>query len=83
MKLKLIFTALLAIASFMPLSAAGLQAQAPVTLDSCRSMALRSNKQLMISRQRITTAQYQNKEAFAAYLPAIDFAGDMLTISVR
>ena len=75
MKLKLIFTALLAIASFMPLSAAGLQAQAPVTLDSCRSMALRSNKQLMISRQRITTAQYQNKEAFAAYLPAIDFAG--------
>jgi outer membrane protein TolC len=46
-----------------------------VSLDSCRAMALQSNKQLMISRQRITTAEYQKKEAFAAYLPAIDFTG--------
>lgn len=29
----------------------------------------------MQMRQKITTAKYQNKEAFAAYLPAIDFAG--------
>lgn len=46
-----------------------------VTLDSCRSMALRNNKDLMISRQKIKTAQYQQKEAFAAYLPALDFSG--------
>lgn len=46
-----------------------------VTLDSCRSMALESNKQLMISRAGIDKARYQNKEAFAAYLPAIDFNG--------
>lgn len=46
-----------------------------VSLDSCRSMALESNKQLMISRQAIKTAHYQNKEAFAAYLPALDFNG--------
>lgn len=46
-----------------------------VSLDSCRSMALTSNKQLMISRQAIKTAQYQNKQAFAAYLPALDFNG--------
>lgn len=45
------------------------------SLDSCRSMALSSNKQLMMSRQRIRTADYQKKEAFAAYLPAIDFEG--------
>ncbi len=50
-------------------------AQAPVPLDSCRSMALSSNKQLMISRQAIDKAHYQNEEAFAAYLPAIDFVG--------
>lgn len=46
-----------------------------VSLDSCRSMALTSNKQLMMSRQAIKTAQYQNKQAFAAYLPALDFNG--------
>lgn len=46
-----------------------------VTLDSCRAMALESNKQLMMSRQAIKTAHYQNKEAFAAYLPALDFNG--------
>lgn len=45
------------------------------SLDSCRAMALRSNKQLMMSRQRIKSAEYQQKEAFAAYLPGIDFAG--------
>lgn len=46
-----------------------------VSLDSCRAMALKSNKQLMISRQAMKTAHYQNKEAFAAYLPALDFNG--------
>ena len=45
------------------------------SLDSCRSLALKNNKQLMISRQGIRKAEYQKKEAFAAYLPAIDFAG--------
>ena len=46
-----------------------------VSLVSCRALALSSNKQLMISRQKIKTAGYQKKEAFAAYLPALDFAG--------
>lgn len=46
-----------------------------VTLDSCRAMALESNKQLMMTRQAITKAGYQKEEAFAAYLPAIDFNG--------
>lgn len=55
--------------------AAAALAQAPVPLDSCRAMALNSNKQLMISRQEIDKAHYQKEEAFAAYLPAIDFAG--------
>lgn len=46
-----------------------------VSLDSCRAMALSNNKSLMIARQNITRAGYQKKEAFAAYLPSIDFAG--------
>ena len=48
---------------------------AAMTLEQCRELALQSNKQLMISRARIQKAHYQNREAFAAYLPALDFAG--------
>ncbi len=44
-------------------------------MDSCRQMAISSNRQLMISRHQINKAQYQRDQAFAAYLPAIDFAG--------
>lgn len=47
----------------------------PYSLDSCRVMALHNNKQLSISREQIKKSQYQNRESFAAYLPAIDFAG--------
>lgn len=46
-----------------------------ISQDSCRAMALTNNKQLMIARERIRKAKYQKQEAFAAYLPAIDFAG--------
>lgn len=46
-----------------------------IPLDSCRAMALRNNKQLMMARERMNKAHYQNREAFAAYLPGIDFAG--------
>lgn len=45
------------------------------SLESFRQMALENNKQLMMQRERIRKAGYQKKEAFAAYLPAIDFAG--------
>jgi len=38
-------------------------------------MALNNNKQLRIRTEAIRQAGYQKKEAFAAYLPAIDFAG--------
>ncbi len=50
-------------------------AQNVVSLDSCRHMALTHNKQLQISKAGIQKAEYQKKEAFAAYLPALDFAG--------
>ncbi len=57
------------------LGALAAEAQTQVTLQECRDMALSHNKQLMMARQRISSARYQNKQAFAAYLPAIDFAG--------
>lgn len=47
----------------------------PVSLDSCRAMALRNNKQLLMRNEAVKAAHYQNREALAAYLPAIDFAG--------
>lgn len=47
----------------------------PVTLETFRELALANNKQLMMSREKIRKAEYQNKEAFAAYLPGIDFNG--------
>ena len=66
----------LAIGAFLCSVFAGMAQNAPViTLDSCRAMAIANNKELMISRQRITTAEYQKKEAFAAYLPSLDFSG--------
>lgn len=46
-----------------------------VTLDSCRAMALDANRRLLIGKERIKAAGYRHKEAAAAYLPAIDFAG--------
>ncbi len=74
MRLKTIFSLML-IAAAPCVSAQSEVAAGAVTLDSCRHMALQSNKQLMMSRSAITKAKYQKDEAFAAYLPALDFAG--------
>lgn len=56
-------------------SAAAPTPDGAVTLDSCRTMALANNKQMRIHAERIKAAGYTKKEAFAAYLPQIDFAG--------
>lgn len=53
-------------------------AAAQVTLDSCRHMALRNNKQMGIEQLKIEQAGYQRKQAEAAYKPSIDFAGTYL-----
>lgn len=65
----------LLIASGMLAVAFGAKGAEAVTLDSCRTMALESNKSLMMSRERIQSAKYAKKEAFAAYLPGVDFTG--------
>ncbi len=71
--------------AFLLLSAVMLVASAPVfgqsaaggvvSLDSCRAMALGNNKQLRMRTESVRMAGYQKKEAFAAYLPALDFVG--------
>lgn len=49
-----------------------------ITLDSCRHMAIRNNKELLQSDLKIEQAGYQRKEAHAAYLPSVDFTGAYL-----
>jgi len=46
-----------------------------LTLRQCRDLALDNNKNLRRGAEEVRAAGYQKKEAFAAYLPAIDFAG--------
>ncbi|MCM1369246.1 MAG: TolC family protein [Candidatus Amulumruptor caecigallinarius] len=47
-------------------------AEAQVSLDSCRRMALANNKSLQVSDEAVKGAGYARKAAKAAYLPAID-----------
>lgn len=47
----------------------------PVSLDSCRHLALANNKTIQIANQGVNTAQLTRKAARAAYLPGIDFSG--------
>ncbi len=54
--------------------ALGLQAQGAVSLDSCRNMALRSNKVIKVADENIVGAGFTRKAAKAAYLPGVDFS---------
>lgn len=67
-KLSILATVLLAV-SVIP---AGAEVY---SLDSCRSLALSHNKELLMQQERVRAAGFKKKEAFAAYLPAFDFAG--------
>lgn len=78
--MKLRFTVISAILS----AALTLAAQNPqpvvadgstLTLAQCRELALSNNKNLRRGAQEVKAAGYQKDEAFAAYLPSIDFAG--------
>lgn len=54
------------------LALAGSISAQTVSLDSCRRMALRTNKTLHIADEAVKGAEYTKKAATAAYLPAID-----------
>ncbi len=67
-------SSLLVFASLLTGTAA-LHAADTYTLEECRQLALANNKEMMIKNEKIRQAGYTKKEAFAAYLPAFDFAG--------
>ena len=50
-------------------------AQRLLTLDSCRAMALRSNKQLSVSRVKQEVAKNLRKSARTKYLPHVSAVG--------
>ena len=50
-------------------------AQEVLSLDSCRSLAIANNKELLISQEKINSAHYQRKAAFTNYLPDISATG--------
>lgn len=54
---------------------AGSASAQTVSLDSCRSMALRNNKTLRVADEGVRGAALERKAAFSAYLPGIDFNG--------
>lgn len=59
----------------MMLLAAGVAGAQTVSLDSCRNMAIRNNKNIRIAEKNIEAAGYEKKAAFSAYLPGFDFTG--------
>lgn len=50
-------------------------AQRPLTLDSCRFLAIRNNKELKIKETQRDVAYYNRKSAFTNYLPKISATG--------
>lgn len=50
-------------------------AQAVLTLDSCRALALRNNKQLAVAKLKQVVAENTRKSARTKYLPQIDAMG--------
>lgn len=50
-------------------------AQEALSLDSCRTLAISNNKELLISQEKINAARYQKKAAFTSYLPNISANG--------
>ncbi|WP_321333547.1 TolC family protein [uncultured Bacteroides sp.] len=55
-----------------------LKSQEPLSLDSCRALAIANNKDLLISREKINAAHYQRKAAFTNYLPNFTATGSYM-----
>ncbi len=61
--------------SLLLLGTVTLSAQQLLTLDSCRTLAIANNKELLISQEKINAATHQRKAAFTNYLPSFSAAG--------
>ncbi len=60
------------------LTAVGTVGAQSVSLDSCRSLALRNNKTIAIAEETVTGTKLDRKAAKAAYLPGVDFSATYL-----
>lgn len=55
-----------------------MQAQRVLSLDSCRALAVKNNKELLIQSEKINSAYYGKKSAFTNFLPKVDAKGTYL-----
>lgn len=70
-----------ALAVFSLLQPLTTQAQTTLSLDSCRAMALRNNKQIGIAREKQIVAENVRKAARTQYLPRVTAMGSYLHTS--
>lgn len=54
------------------------QARRVLSIDSCRSLALTNNKELLMAQERVNAARSQRKAAFTAYLPSLSATGSYM-----
>ena len=66
--------------TFMAAATLACAAGDAVSLDSCRQMALKSNRQLMISQRAIDKAHYQKEEALV-FTPRRETLGSIFSTS--
>ena len=50
-------------------------AQQLLTVDNCRALALKNNKELQITQEKVNVAHYEKKAAFTQFLPQIGITG--------
>ena len=62
---------IIACMAFLMVPTARMEAQRVLTLEECRSMALENNGQSKMAQEKVTAAEYDNKSAFANYLPKV------------
>lgn len=53
----------------------GLAQESTLSLDSCRSLAIRNNKELRMADMKQRAARYERKAAFTKYLPRVSATG--------
>lgn len=59
----------------------GAQAEDVLSLDSCRALALRNNKELKMASEKINMAHWNRKSAATNYLPKVDAMGSYMRTS--
>lgn len=68
---------LVCITAWLTLAIVG-KAQQTVTLEECRHLAIQHNKELQISKEKMTIAENERKAAFTKYFPQISATGGYL-----